>query len=288
MQPAPPQEVKSSRVPTIIVPLDGSIHATVALPVAKGLAELEDATLHVVHVAARTLPPKEILQKLKLTPEELRGLVIDQLTGFPAAGIVQEAYQQRSIFIVMCAHTGVEKPQGALGNVAREVLQTAPCPVVLVQPGGEYESWALRRLVLPHDGTPTAAAAIRPAADLASRAGAELVIVHVATLGAPQPGEPGTFAIPRYLDQPQYEWPTWANEFLDRIRALGHPPDTVAIRLCLTRGEPGPAVVEFAARHESGLIAIAWRGVLGAERALTMQAVISQSHCPVIIYRVEE
>ncbi|MES4787153.1 MAG: hypothetical protein C4294_16570, partial [Nitrospiraceae bacterium] len=259
------------------------MHATVALPVAKGLAELEDATLHVVHVAARTLPPKEILRKLKLTPEELRGLVIDQLTGFPAAGIVREAYQQRSIFIVLCAHTGIEKPRGALGNIAREVLQAAACPVVLVQPDRGHRPWALRRLVLPHDGTPTCAAAIGPAADLARYARAELAVLHVASVCAPRPGEPGSFTVPRYQDQPQHEWPAWANEFLDRIRALGHPPEAVVMRLFLTRGEAGPAIVEFAARHESDLIALAWHGELGPERALTMQTVIGHASCPVIV-----
>ena len=36
---------------TLLVPLDGSLHAIAALPVARALAELRDATLAVLHVA---------------------------------------------------------------------------------------------------------------------------------------------------------------------------------------------------------------------------------------------
>ena len=76
---------------TIIVPLDGSTHSLVALPVATTLAALEGATVHIAHVAERSLPPREMLQKLGLTPEALRGSVLDQATGPPAVGIVRLA-----------------------------------------------------------------------------------------------------------------------------------------------------------------------------------------------------
>ena len=35
---------------TVLVPLDGSTHATAALPVARVLAELEGASLRILHV----------------------------------------------------------------------------------------------------------------------------------------------------------------------------------------------------------------------------------------------
>ncbi len=277
---------KPGPAPTIVVPLDCSTRATAALRVARGLAEMEGATLHVVHVGERTLPPREMLEQLRLTPEELSGSVLDQVTGTAAAGIVRQAAELGSAFIVMCTHTRAEAPRDGFGCVAREVLCTAPCPVVLVRPEPTPRPWALRRLLLPHDGTPTSAAAIRPAADLADRAGAELDVLHVAAPGAARPLEPGTFAAPRYLDQPQHEWPVWAHEFLDRLCALGRPTESVRIRLFLAAGEPGPAIVEFAARHGVDLIALAWRGVLEPERAVTTRAVIGGAPCPVVVFRV--
>ena len=92
----------------------------------------------------------------------------------------------------MCTHARPDGPLHGSASVAWSRPRTAPCPVVLVPSIRGRHPWALRQLVLPHDGTPTSAAAIAPTADLASRAGAELVVLHVATPGAERPTEPGT------------------------------------------------------------------------------------------------
>jgi nucleotide-binding universal stress UspA family protein len=186
----------------------------------------------------------------------------------------------------MCTHTSADKPRGALGSVAREVLMRAPCPVVLVHPERGLRPWRLHRLLLPHDGTPTGAAAIRPAAALALRAGAELAVLHVAARGAGRPGEPGSFAAPRYVDQLQHGWPEWTREFLERLRAVGRCPAALTTRLFLATGETGPAIVEFATSQGSDLIALAWRGVLEPGRAVTARAVIGGAPCPIVVFRV--
>lgn len=278
---------QAKRAPTIIVPLDGTIHATVALPVAKTLAELEGATLHVVHVGEPILPPREVLHKLNLTPDQLRGSVVDQTTGPPAESIVRLARELHCLLIVMCTHTGMEKPRGKLGSVAEGVLLEAPCPLVLVHPERGLLPWSLRRILLPHDGTPATAIAISPAADLAHRTGAELEVLHVAAPGARRPIEVGTFAAPRYLDQPQHEWPAWSREFLHRLSALGHPTPEVKLRLFLATGEPGTKIVRFAAEHNTDLIVLGWHGKLEPERAATLKRVIGEAPCPVLIVRVE-
>ncbi len=276
----------SAPAPTVIVPLDGTIHATAALPVGKGLADLVEATLHVVHVGVPLRPPREMLEPLKLTSEQLEGSVLHQATGSPAAMITELARSRRSAFIAMCTHTAIDKPRGALGSVTYEVLRTAPCPVVLVHPERGPRPWTLHRLLLPHDGTPTSAAAVGPASALALRAGAELTVLHVAVPGSEPPGEPGTCAVPRYLDQPQHEWPTWAREFLDRLRAIGQLPDAVPMRLSFAAGEAGRAIVEFATSHASDLIVLAWRGVLEPGRALTARAVLGGAPCPILVVRI--
>lgn len=278
---------ETGRVPTVLVPLDGSTQAAAAWPVAMALGKLKAATLHIVHVAARAVPPQELLGQLKLPSEQVSGLVLDQCQGRPASEIVQQAKEWRSVCIVMCTHTGVERPRGTLGTVAREVLQAAPCPIVLVKPERGQASWKLRRILFPYDGTPTTAAAIGPAADLARQAGAELIVLHVAATDVARPKEPGAIVVPRYLDQPQHEWPVWAHEFLERLRALGHPPEDVAIRLFVGAGDIGRTIVELAAQHESDLIALAWRGMLEPEHTQIAQTVLSHAPYPLIIYRIE-
>ncbi|MBI2953536.1 MAG: universal stress protein [Chloroflexi bacterium] len=270
----------------VIVPLDGSAHAMVSLPIAKELAKLERATLHIVHVAEPVLLPQEVLHKLGLTSEQLRGSVIEEITGTPAEAITRLARDWQSRLIVMCTHTGVLEPRGELGPVAEDVLKLAPCPVVLVRPERGLRSWTLQHMLLPHDGTPSTAVAIGPAADLAHKAGAELVVLHVAVPGARRPVEPGTFATPRYVDQPQHEWPAWTREFLERLRVLGHAPGEIRLRLLLGKGEPGDEIVQTAGKQNSDLIILGWHGRLEAERAATMKKVISSSPCPVFITRV--
>ncbi|HVC33822.1 MAG TPA: universal stress protein [Chloroflexota bacterium] len=273
--------------PTIVVPLDGSEHALVALPIARVLAELEKASLHVVHVGKRVLPPQQLLRTLGLSPEQFRGSVIDQAIGSPAQGIVQLAREWQSALIVMCTYTALPQPGVGLGRVAEEVLATAPCPVVLVSPERGLQPWALRQIVVPHDGTPTTDAAIHPAVDLAEQADAELLVLHVAAPGASLPTEPGTVTAPRYLDQPQHEWPSWVHEFVGRFRGLGHVPGAVPLHLFLATGEPADAIVRFVRDHQSDLIALAWRGHLEEKRAATLKAVITAAPCPVMVTRVE-
>jgi nucleotide-binding universal stress UspA family protein len=250
------------------------------------LAELEQATLHVVHVGEPILPPDQLLQTLGLTRDQLRGSVIAQAGGVPAASIVRLASEWRSLLIVMCTRTNVAGAGDRLGSVAGAVVREAPCPVVLLRPelGGGPRS--LRRILVPHDGTPSTAAALQPAMDLAGRSGAELEVLHIAAPDASHPAEPGTLTVPQYLDQPQHDWPAWTREFLARTWGRCHSPPTVRSRLFLRTGEPGAEIVRFASEHQSDLIVLAWRGDLDAERATTLRAVIRNAPCPTIILRV--
>src|SRR5664280_3055814 len=92
---------------TVLVPLDGSVRATAAVPVARGLAELFHATLAVLHVSEETLESAALVDRMKLSSQDLRGLVVDQRTGAAAARIVQEATERHAALIVMCPRTRI-------------------------------------------------------------------------------------------------------------------------------------------------------------------------------------
>jgi nucleotide-binding universal stress UspA family protein len=268
------------------VPLDGSAQATGALPVAQGLARMTGATIQILHVSPRILSPQEIRAKLKLTAEHLSGAVLDQRTGVPASTVTQEAYRRRSRFIVMCCHARFAQSEAGAEGISRDVLLNAPCPVILV-PGGRGQSpWSLRRMLVPHDGTPTSAGSVNSMGELCRRAGAEMILLHVATAAAPPPEDPGALPAPRYLDQPQYEWPAWEGEFLARTRAIGKPPCDVKLRTVVCTEDIGHAIVRFASQEQTDLIALAWRMNLDAGRARTIRTVVRQAACPALIYPV--
>lgn len=272
---------------TVLVPFEGPLDVTATLCVAHSLARLNEATVVLIHVGRELLAPVELLERIGLSADEVRGLVIEQRKGAPADAIVREAAARRPVAIVMRVPMRPGVSSHPFGPVAGDVLRMAPCPVVLVPSRHSRHPWTLRRLVLPYDGTPTSAAAIAPTADLVARAGADLVVLHVATPDARRPAEPGTFVTPRYLDQPQHEWPAWAREFLDRVRGLGHPASIEKLRLVLAQGEAGAAILEFARRNATDLIALAWRGGVGPEHARTLRRVIRDAECPVIVFRVQ-
>lgn len=273
--------------PTVVVPLDASGHALVALPVAKRLAELEGATLHLVHVAREISAPAKVLESVGLSRTELRGSVLDAKAGEPPSGIIEAASELQSALIVMCTHTAMLGAEKTLGSTALAVLKGAPCPVVLVRPERGVVPWALHRILLPHDGTPTTSAAIRPAAELARRAGAELSVLHVAAPGARLPVERGSLTPPRYVDQPQHEWPAWVGEFVERLGCVC-PLESLEVRMSLAHGAPGDEVLRFAAEQASDLIVLAWRGEWEGERAATVKAVVRRAACPVMVIGAKE
>ncbi|HWW46955.1 MAG TPA: universal stress protein [Xanthobacteraceae bacterium] len=271
---------------TVLVPLDGSVRATAAIPVARGFAELLRATIVILHVSDDALEPAALIERMKLSSQEVQGLVVEQRTGAAAAAITREASERQAAMIVMCPRVRTDLPTRALGTVAAAVLRTAPCPVVLVPSGRGRKHWGLHRLLVPHDGTPTSAATMGPATDFASMAAAELVVLHVATPGAERAAEPGTLLSPRYVDQPQHEWRTWAQEFVDRLRALGGARDGVKVDLMVAQGDAGSAIVNFA--RQSDLIVLGWRGVLEPDRARTLRRVIRDTTSPVIVFRLDQ
>jgi nucleotide-binding universal stress UspA family protein len=170
-----------------------------------------------------------------------------------------------------------------MGHVAEEVLRTARCPVVLVGPQWASADFKLRQLLLPHDGSPETACALSPAVALAERAGAELLVLHVAGSPAAPPGE--GLPVPLYVDQPQHEWPEWTREFLERMEVYCDLPAHLRPRVFLAQGEAGEEILRFAARRGVDLIATAWHGSLLDRHAATAKALIARARCPVLFTR---
>ncbi|MEN6497345.1 MAG: universal stress protein [Thermoguttaceae bacterium] len=271
---------------TVLVPLDGTKESLAALPVARLIAELEHAALHLVHISDQTQPARELLSHLQLNAEDVRGVILDQGSGNPADEIVRIASQQKSPYIVMCTHTGQKDPISELGVVATEVVHMAPCPVILVPPDPSRQLTHLRHVLLPHDGTPTTAATAGPALEFVERTDAELIVLHVTAAGSTQPMEPGSMTAPRYVDQAQYEWPSWVHEFLERA----HCPQeqTSRLRMALAVGETGEEINRFARDNHIDLIVCGWHGTLNAEHAGAIRSVLHEPPCPLLLLRLGE
>jgi nucleotide-binding universal stress UspA family protein len=264
----------------ILVPLDGSEPALMTLPVARGLAEIERAELQFVHVTGSELPDVDLPTRLKLP--SVHRHAIQHRIGEPAEQILQLAEEIKPRLIVMCKFTAGDAGK-TLGGTSTKVLRNAHCPVVLVSPKDGLASWRLHHILVPHDGTPTTSAALRPAAELAERSGAELLIVHVTGAGA-APSEPGSLTTSRYLDQSHHEWPAWTEEFMKRFASMC-PLNRLHVRLLLARGDAAAETVRLAKTQSMDLVVLAWRGKWEGERAATLKKILREAHCPIMVVR---
>lgn len=267
--------------PIILVPLDGSEQALSALPVAKVLGEIERAVLHILHVGEHEPAGEDLRSRLERAAV-LERFTIDARIGTPAEQILEVAREIKPRVIVMCKHSSGEQAK-LMGRTAMRVLQDAPCPVVLIPPERGATSWHLHHVLVPHDGTPSTSAALQPAAELAERACAELLVVHVTDIKA-APGEAGSLTTPRYVDQPQHEWPAWTREFVNRLACLC-PLGQLHVRMSLAHGNTAAEILHLSEKQSTDLIVLAWKGIWEAPRAGTLKDILRKAHCPIMVVR---
>lgn len=278
------QPTPGYRPETILVPIDDRQEAAIAVPVAKQLAQLESGTIHYLYTGEHKADTRQLLEDLGLSPEDVQGCILDQVNRDPEQ-IVAIAEKETGPLILLCAQPA-EDPEAPLGRWADAMLSTAPGYILLVPSDRPPGSYQIRRILLAHDGTPTADIAIAPTADLAHRAGAEVIALHVAARKAAQLAEPGSLPAPRYVDQPQHEWPTWASEFVQRMMALGASPAAVNFKLLVTGGQPGSEIAQYAHQNGADLVVMTWHGRwCDPEHAGTLKVVARRSACPVLLIR---
>ncbi len=137
-------------ISSILVPLDGSEYSERALVVATELAKLSGARIHLLSVVLRLKQAHvAVLESLDervgkavddyLAPhvERIKQARIDGvahvLYGEPSEEIVNQAKESAADLIVMSTHGIGATGLHALGSIAMKVLQTAPCPVLMVR-----------------------------------------------------------------------------------------------------------------------------------------------------------
>jgi nucleotide-binding universal stress UspA family protein len=206
---------------TILVPLDGSATAEQVLPYVRLLATTLKARVKLLQVVQEsysypypapyeellvgatrgtagfaptprlTLPSPERREQaenyLQLQAQrELREFDVDQIVHFgsPAETIVEVAEEHGATMIAMATHGYSGLRRWTLGSVTDKVVQSSPTPVLVVRAVEQPQEAApaLRRIMVPLDGSALARQALPYACDLARRARAELVALTVAPL----------------------------------------------------------------------------------------------------------
>jgi nucleotide-binding universal stress UspA family protein len=174
--------------------------------------------------------------------------------------------------VVMATHGRGGLERAWLGSVADDLVRRSPIPLLLLRPGADAATSAVRvrRILVPLDGSVLAETILEPALDLA-RLDPEAQLVLLTVIPPESPGfGPATRA--------------WLDGVAHRIHATG-----VRVRTRVESGAPvARAILEVALQEETDLLALATHGRSGLLRlALGSVAdhLLRRSHVPILLQR---
>lgn len=287
-------------VRNIMVPLDGSALAILAVEPAAALAARHGATLLLVTAHEQVAPTEalNLADRASLAshlddaraeaagkwPIRVETLLLDG-DGRAAERLGEAALAQGVDLIVMTTHGRGAAGRAWFGSVADHLIRAAQCPVLLVRKPFDESRTGYRRILIPLDGTPQAEAALADARMLES-SGSEFlllrVVIPVIAFG-PTPGG-GVMLSGGVLEEQRREAERYAAELATRLEAEGHR----ARGLAVIDTSPAAAILEAAEEQRPDAIVLAGTRRSGADRFLlgsVMDKVVRQATVPVLIRR---
>jgi nucleotide-binding universal stress UspA family protein len=289
-----------SMIRNIMVPLDGSALAGLAVEPAAALAAHHHARLLIV-TAHEQLAPTEALNRADLDalrahldevrartaekwPISVETLMLDG-GGRVAERLAEAALAQGVDFIVMTTHGRGAAGRAWFGSVADHLVRAAHCPVLLIRKPDDESRTGFRRILIPLDGTPHAEAALADARILAA-AGSEFLLVRVVVpviAFGPTPGG-GVVLSGGVLEDQRREAEVYAQKLAAQLAAEGYG----ARGLAVIDTSPAAAILEAAEEQRPDVIVMSGIRRSGADRFLlgsVMDKVVRQASVPVLIRR---
>ncbi len=297
---------------TIIVPLDGSSFAEVALPTAFAIAHAWNAEIEVATVHEPIPMPgldyglwdkrsmdgaEEYLARVVARIEDEVGLQVAAAmpVGSAPEALERHARSKEADLVVMSSHGHGPLSRMWLGSMADRFIRHSTTPIVLVRPeeGEEPDlskTITFDRILIPVDGSEAGDAILGPALDLGRACGSNFVLLHVS-------GYTEQFASSYLPDTVQTNVETLekerkkAREDIDaRVARLSTEGVTVTGHVVLDNS-PANGVLHFAAEHQVDLIAMATHGRGGVTRMVlgsVTDKVLRGAHRPVLVCRPQE
>ena len=278
----------------LLVPLDGSALAEVALPYAEELAGRLGSEVRVVGVIESSRAPYRHMQEAYLDrmvedikrgakrytdkAVEVKSVI---LVGSPAEKIVDYAVKEGICLTVMTTHGQTGIKQWPLGSVADKLVRALRCPVVIIRAGDVRpdirKKGILNKILLPLDGSKESEAVVPFVEELAAKFGAEVVLFQVVSPGYYNcTGEGACFMA---YDQKQINADkASAKTYLDKVAAQMKQKGVtaiseetklreVSISTEVTEGDTAQEIINFAKKIDADLVAMSTHGRSGIIRA---------------------
>jgi nucleotide-binding universal stress UspA family protein len=292
----------------ILVPLDGSELAEVALPYAEELAgklgsevtllhvcESAEAQYHHMHqlyiqkmVGATKRGAKKYLEKSDNKAITVRSAI---LSGHPAEQIVDFAEKQHIDLIVIATHGWSGIRRWVLGSVADKVVRATKQPVALIRAKGvhhhTFAEGTLNKTLLPLDGSKESEAVIPYVEELASRLKGEVVLLHVVPAPSPVFAVPGeTVQIPN--TQAEVELlKVNAGSYLEKV-TNSLKDKHIKVRSEVRVGNTAHEIIKLADEVQADLVAMSTHGWSGISRwalGSTADKVLNGGNTPLLLVR---
>ena len=285
----------------ILVPLDGTPEAAVALAPARTVAKATGALVTLVTVIdteASLADHTSATAQLERVEADLsaEGLHVDGVVrrGEPAAEIVVAALEVHADLIAMATHGRSGLARAFLGSVAQSVLEISPVPVLLLRPGGPAMT-KLEVVLVPVDGSPGGALALTAAVPLARSANARVILLDVAvpflayTLMAGA-GSGMFYFDPGWDEETVESAKRYVSGMADRLGKLGVRAEgmTTTGSVLTSSSSVAEAIMQIADEVGADLIVMSTHALTGPARTLlgsVADAVVRNSHRPVLLPR---
>ena len=280
----------------ILVPLDGSDLAEIALPYAEKLAVAfgsEVALLYVSEAAEdqyrhmHQLYIEDMAGQMRSRIKKVTPLVLD---GKPAKEIIDYAEKNKVGLIIMASHGRSGISPWSMGSVANKVLHAAKMPLLLIKavepsqqaPGKQI----LNRILLPLDGSEVGEAAVPYVKELFERLGSEVILFEVVSPGK-HIRTVGGLDYVLYPEQDLEQIKAEASKRLDKVyQQLKGGKGKVKIEVRV--GNVAQEIIKFTEEKSVNLIAISSHGRSGIARWVfgsIAHKVVQASKTPLLIVR---
>jgi len=295
----------------MLIPLDGSRLAEVALPTAFGLAAGVGARVTLLHVL-EVDPPRTVHGEPHLLDSEHAerylasvaeryaatgtGLHIDYHVhtnpeNDVAASIVGHAEELGADLVALTPHGRGDLRRWLIGSIPQIVLQRGNSPVLLIPTReGEVPPFQLRNLLVPLEGH-VADTVLRTAQEISGTFGAQTHLLHVVPVLSTLKGDNAPSALLSPISTAaslDLEEETIRQHLSDLI--AGWPTDSSATARVL-RGEPANVILKEIERSQPDLVLMSTHGrsgLRGLWAASVAAKVVARSPRPMLLLRVTD
>jgi nucleotide-binding universal stress UspA family protein len=298
----------------ILVPLDGSQLAEVALPYAEELAGKLGSEVFLLYVSVFPEYPdphmaRFYLDKVVETTKQGaarwikkpagRAIVVKSaiLVGNPGEQIVGYAEKEDIGLIVIATHGQSGIKRWALGSVADRVLRATTKPVALIRAKGARpdvrEMGIVNTALVPLDGSKEGEAVIPYVEELASKLKAKVILLQVLATGYQTPNVGGFANYVVFSEQQMESAKTYARDYLNKVGALLKEKGvTVATEVRLstdvTSINAAEEIIDFANKANVDVVAMSTHGRSGFGRWVfgsVADRVLHEGNTPLLLVR---